>query len=142
MESYIHVRYQIRFFININRWALTLKIMLVISDIRHSAFWSDIGENFVGLKVSHSDIGLDKVSIFNFIAILDNPSDIKMFSFKYSQVQVQVPVHVRVRVQVQVQVQVHVHGHAHIHGSPSIKMKRDIDMSDISKEFNLITDIL
>ncbi len=41
---------------------------------RHWAFWSDIGENFVGLQLSYSDLGLDTISIFKAISISDEPN--------------------------------------------------------------------
>jgi hypothetical protein len=63
--------------------APTLKVMLVLTDIRHTACWFQTATNFVGLKASQSGIGWD--------------------------VHVHVPVHVRVQVQDSVHVRVHVH---------------------------------
>jgi hypothetical protein len=45
-----------------------------LSDIRHWAFKSNIGENFVGLKVSYSDIRLFMISMFQSVLISNKPN--------------------------------------------------------------------
>ncbi len=42
----------------IHRWASFSKIMSAIAHIRYSAFWSDIGENSLGVNVPCSAIGI------------------------------------------------------------------------------------
>ncbi len=57
-----------------------MKIMSAISDIEHQATQSDIkenfvnGENFVGQKVSYSNIGLGMIAIFKGFPISDKPN--------------------------------------------------------------------